>query len=132
MHTSLSFGMLNQLHHLPQSYLQDNRTYPHIRTQPLHPTPTSLYPVELSESDSATTPEHTLHFITSLFPTFTFSSFISSPAFHFLIFSNRLSSDSAISTKSSAYSSSHGNPHLAELDNASSTIVNSSGLSTEP
>src|SRR5207249_8311406 len=44
MHTSLSFGMLNQLHHLPQSYLQDNRTYPHIQTQPLHPTPTSLYP----------------------------------------------------------------------------------------
>src|SRR5206468_8756984 len=53
MHTSLSFGMLNQLHHLHQLYLQDNRTYPHIQTQPLHPTPTSLYPVELSESVSA-------------------------------------------------------------------------------
>src|SRR5206468_13079159 len=36
MHTSLSFGMLNQLHHMPQSYLQDNRTYPHIQTQPQH------------------------------------------------------------------------------------------------
>src|SRR5206468_7988567 len=54
---------------------------------PLPQTPQGYLP------DSSTTLEPTLHFITFVFPTFTFSPFISSPAFHFLIFSNRLSSD---------------------------------------
>src|SRR5206468_9329971 len=147
MHTSLSFGMLNQLHHLPQSYLQDNRTYPHIQTQPFHPTPTSLYPVELSESVSAyqciwgteiyVRHDLTFHFATSFMNPFLtpcteygvisdsfttnttriFAGFLNytgtnltfhylclpyvyfqslhlQSCFHFLIFSNRLSSDS--------------------------------------
>src|SRR6188768_2291692 len=97
-----------------------------------------LFPTPLLQTphghldDSSIGTEQTLQFITLVLPTLTLSPFISCSSFHFLIFSIKLSSDSAIITKSSAYSSSHGNPHPKCRVNASSKMVNRSGLSTEP
>src|SRR6188508_3569267 len=73
--------------------------------------------------DSSNGTEPTLQFITLVLPTLTLSPFISSSSFHFPSFSIKLSSDSAIITKSSAYSSSHGNPHPKCCISASSTIT---------
>src|SRR6188768_891845 len=97
----------------------------------LFPTPLLQTPHgHLDDSSNGTEP--TLQFITLVLPTLTLRPFISSSSFHFPSFSIKLSSDSAIITKSSAYSSSHGNPHPKCCVSASNTMVNSSGLSTEP
>src|SRR4029077_18412618 len=106
--------------------------FPHfVQRMKFFPTPFLQIP-QGHLPDSSINPEPTSHFNTFVFPMLTFSPIASSPAFHLLIFSNKLFSDSAIKTKSSAYSNSHGNPHLKQLDNASITMINSSGLSTEP
>src|SRR5260221_3132623 len=52
--------------------------------------------------------------------------------FQHLIFSTNFSSDSAISARSSTYSNAHGKPSLNSFDNDSNTMMNNSGLSTEP
>ena len=69
--------------------------------------------------------------------TLVFSSFILRPlslrhSFHFLNFSFNSSSHFPTSTRSSAYSISHGRPSLTVCVTASITIMKSNGLSIEP
>ena len=69
--------------------------------------------------------------------TLVLSSFIFRPlslrhSFHFLNFSFNSSSHFPTSTRSSAYSISHGRPSLTLCVTASITMMKSSGLSTEP
>ena len=75
----------------------------------------------------------TPHFMTFVFPTFTLNPFASNPLFHLCSFLFKSSSESANSTKSSAYNNSQGNPLSSNLlDSASITMIKSSGLSTDP
>ena len=69
---------------------------------------------------------------TLVFLTFTLSPFSSSPSFQFFNLTFRSASDSATMTRSSACSSSHGQPVLNSRDRASTTIIKRSGLSTDP
>ena len=70
--------------------------------------------------------------ITLVFAAFTLNLLSSRPVFHFSNFPTNSSIASAIRTRSSAYSSSHGHPVLNSIDKASKTMINNKGLSTEP
>src|SRR5664279_3112613 len=83
-------------------------------------------------SPSVRNPDLILQCITFVLLMFTLGPFNSSPSFQHLSFSINSSSVSAIRHKSSAYSSSQGNPALNSLESASNTMMNNSGLSTEP
>src|SRR5664279_1489484 len=93
---------------------------------PLPQTPQGNFP------DFSLRPAPSQHFITFVLPMLTLSPFPSIPAFHLLNFSINSSMLSANRTRSSAYCNSIGKPSLNSLDRASSTMMNSNGLSTEP
>src|SRR5664279_5778168 len=82
--------------------------------------------------DLSLRPSPSQHFITFVLPTLTLSPFPSIPALHLLNLSINSSMLSANRTRLSAYSNSIGKPSLNSLDIASSTMMNSNGLSTEP
>src|SRR5664279_2422076 len=82
--------------------------------------------------DLSLRPAPSQHFITFVLPKLTLSPFPSIPALHLSNFSINSSILSANRTRSSAYSNSIGKPSLNSLDRASSTMMNSKGLSTEP
>ena len=63
---------------------------------------------------------------------FTWSPLDSSPSFHALTCSTHSSREVAMITRSSAKNSSQGIPTLKSLDKASSTMIKSRGLRTEP
>jgi len=63
---------------------------------------------------------------------FTLMPLFSTKSFYSLSLLIRSSSVSAITTRSSAYSNSHGKATLNALDKASMTITNSKGLNAEP
>ena len=67
-----------------------------------------------------------------VFPMFTCRPFFSISVLHVCTFTSSSSMDSALIIRSSAYSSSHGQPVRNSLDRASSTMMKSSGLRTEP
>ena len=67
-----------------------------------------------------------------VFPMFTRRPFFSISVFHVCTFTSSSSMDSALIIRSSAYSSSHGQPVRNSLDRASNTMMKSSGLRTEP
>ena len=69
---------------------------------------------------------------TFVFPLLTLGPFCSIPVFQLSNFLSSSSILSAISTRSSAYSSSQGSPVLNTLESASKTMLNSRGLKTEP
>src|SRR6266536_475633 len=122
----------------------NNKTYQHIPTYLPPPTimhllqQTELLPTPLRQMphghfpEFSTCPNLILHLMTFVFPIFTLRPFSSIPFFQHLIFSTTFSSDSAIRARSSAYSNSHGKPSLNSFDNASNTMMNNSGLRTEP
>ena len=66
------------------------------------------------------------------FPAFTLSLFFSIASFQVKSLLTHSSSDSAVITRSSAERSSQGTPEQNSRDKASSTMMNSSGLSTDP
>merc|ERR1712002_691096 len=70
--------------------------------------------------------------ITLVLPMFTLSPLLSMPSFHSLSLTISSSMVLAMITRSSAYSSSHGHPVLNSMERASSTMMNSRGLNTEP
>merc|ERR1711867_219551 len=70
--------------------------------------------------------------ITFVFPIFTLSPFHSIASFQLAIFILSSSSFSATTTKSSAYSSSHGSPVATCFVIACITIIKNKGLSTAP
>merc|ERR1711867_204570 len=74
---------------------------------------------------------YSLH-MTLVLPIFTLSPFFSISFFQFAILRLSSSSLSAINTRSSAYSNSHGNPSAAFLVTACITVINRNGLSTDP
>ena len=63
---------------------------------------------------------------------FTWRPLDSNPSFHALTRSTHSSREEAMITRSSAKNSSQGTPTLKSLDKASSTMIKSSGLRTEP
>ena len=63
---------------------------------------------------------------------FTRRPFFSISVFHVCTFTSSSSMDSALIIRSSAYSSSHGQPVRNSLDRASNTMMKSRGLRTEP
>ena len=63
---------------------------------------------------------------------FTWRPLDSNPSFHALTRSTHSSREVAMITRSSAKNSSQGTPTLKSLDKASSTMIKSSGLRTEP
>ena len=63
-----------------------------------------------------------------VFPMFTRRPFFSISVFHLCTFTSSSSMDSALIIRSSAYSSSHGQPVRNSLDRASNTMMKSSGL----
>ena len=63
---------------------------------------------------------------------FTWRPLDSNPCFHALTRSTHSSREVAMITRSSAKNSSQGTPTLKSLDKASSTMIKSSGLRTEP
>ena len=67
-----------------------------------------------------------------VFPMFIRRPFLSISVFHVCTFTSSSSMDSALIIRSSAYSSSHGQPVWNSLDRASNTMMKSSGLRTEP
>ena len=67
-----------------------------------------------------------------VFPMFTRRPFFSISVFHVCTFTSSSSMDSALIIRSSAYSSSHGQPVRNSLDRASNTMMKSSWLRTEP
>ena len=67
-----------------------------------------------------------------VFPAFTLSPFFSIASFQVRSLQTHSSSDSAMITRSSAYRSSQGIPERNSRDKASSTMMESSGLSTDP
>ena len=68
---------------------------------------------------------------TTVFPAFTLSPF-SMASFHIKSLLTHSSRESAMMTRSSAYRSSQGTPALNSRDKASSTMMKSKGLSTDP
>src|SRR5664279_888777 len=82
--------------------------------------------------DLSLRPAPSQHLITFVLPKLTLSPFPSIPALNLLNFSINSSMLSANRTRSSAYSNSIGKPSPNSLDRASSTMINSYGLSTEP
>ena len=67
-----------------------------------------------------------------VFVMFTWRPLDSNPSFHALTRSTHSSREVAMITRSSAKNSSQGTPTLKSLDKASSTMIKSSGLRTEP
>ena len=67
-----------------------------------------------------------------VFPMSTRRPFFSISVFQVFTFTSSSSMDPALIIRSSAYSSSHGQPVWNSLDRASNTMIKSSGLRTEP
>src|SRR6476469_6027730 len=82
--------------------------------------------------DCSLLPARGRHLMTFVFPVLTLTLFSSIPSFHLFTFSINNFLDSANNAKSSAYNNSNGNPTRNSLDNASNTIANRRGLSTDP
>ena len=70
--------------------------------------------------------------MTFVFPVFTLNPFFSMASFHIKSLLTHSSSESAMMKRSSAYRSSQGTPARNSHDNASSTMMKSKGLSTDP
>ena len=70
--------------------------------------------------------------MTFVFPAFTLNPFFSMASFHIKSLLTHSSRESAMMTRSSAYRSSQGTPARNSRDKASSTMLKSKGLSTDP
>ena len=118
-------GPLMPLHFLCIQHIQPPQKIALLPT-PLWQTPQGSFPDFFNRSISV---PDTIIFV---FPMFTRRPFFSISNFHVFNFTSSSSMDSALIIKSSAYSSSRGQPVRNSLDRASNTIMKRRGLRTEP
>ena len=76
--------------------------------------------------------KHVPQIMTFVFPAFTLNPFFFMASFHIKSLLTYSSRESAMMTRSSAYRSSQGTPAQNSGDKASSTMMKSKGLSTDP
>ena len=119
-------GPLMPLHFLCTQRLQPPQKIPLELPTPDWQTPQGYFPDFFSTSRLM--PDSIIFVI----PMFTRRRFFSISVFHVCTITSSSSMDSALIIRSSAYSSSHGQPTWNSLDRAFNTMMKSSGLKTEP
>ena len=118
-------GLLVPLHYLCIQYKQLQQKFK-LLPIPFLQTPKGSFPDLFSRSKSM---PDTIIFV---FPMFTLRHFFFISVFHVFSFTRSFSMDRALIIKSSAYSSSHGQHVRNFLDRPSNTMMERSGLRTEP